>query len=489
MPKLNEILRVYEHLLINNRLIVGQATMFQIDSWILLLIATFIVLIQIKRVQTYPYFAHKHRLIAIYLAVSLPGFTYFFHYNWGLEHIIMSIAMAMGISFSFINPVNAISFFAANLLLRPWEQMEKNLVMSMIPKTLAFLSFFAFLTDVIRYNAFGMVWHRSWKILLLFTVWLFMSTFVRNDPDSAQYYFFETYFKYVIVFFLMLNQVRDKLGFQTIMFSSIIACLGIALKALYYTQDVADLSIGPVRLESLGQLGNSNDLGAVFIFIFPFVFIPLIQKKAGIFAQTLAMALAGLFFWVLWETQSRTALLAFTTIIGLYVLLQIKHLFLRGSVAAFGLAFFLLLQLNLKRTEDDMSESTKSRINYTIAGINMAVRNPIFGVGFNGYPSNFTRYAPELQSEWGHRTAHSSWILALAESGFIGFFLYVALYLVSLYQAWIVREHVPSLLYVTIGYGISMSFLSHTYMFFPFALFALTAVAERLYQPQINQLA
>ena len=56
----------------------------------------------------------------------------------------------------------------------------------------------------------------------------------------------------------------------------------------------------------------------------------------------------------------------------------------------------------------------------------MAIHNPLLGVGYNGYVNSFERYADSLRYEWGHRTAHNSWVLVLAETGFPGLMLFVS---------------------------------------------------------------
>jgi hypothetical protein len=109
----------------------------------------------------------------------------------------------------------------------------------------------------------------------------------------------------------------------------------------------------------------------------------------------------------------------------------------------------------------------------------MVVHSPIFGVGFSGYPMEFEHYAPRF-IESGVRTAHSSWFLALAETGFLGFALFLGLFLWALRTSWNLRKIFPELFFATLGYGIAMSFLSHTYAIYFYILLGVVFVASRL---------
>jgi O-antigen ligase len=109
----------------------------------------------------------------------------------------------------------------------------------------------------------------------------------------------------------------------------------------------------------------------------------------------------------------------------------------------------------------------------------MAIKNPVFGVGYEAYEENFERYATEILFEWGHRTAHNSWILALAELGLIGFLLYIAIYVTSIQSAIRIFETSPEFLTALAGYGAAMTFLSHTYLLYPYFLFGLVGAARR----------
>ena len=113
----------------------------------------------------------------------------------------------------------------------------------------------------------------------------------------------------------------------------------------------------------------------------------------------------------------------------------------------------------------------------------MAAHNPLFGVGYAQHPEQYMSYAVGHIYERGNRTAHSSWFLALGESGVVGFVLFVGFFVGVVKVAWKNRGQRPAQLYSVAGYGVAMSFLSHTYAHYFYTLMALVlasdGVAER----------
>ena len=109
----------------------------------------------------------------------------------------------------------------------------------------------------------------------------------------------------------------------------------------------------------------------------------------------------------------------------------------------------------------------------------MAIYHPLLGVGFGQFPENFETYATEIAGEYGQRTAHSTWILALAEGGWIGLFLLGSLYYVGAIRGAVrIFSEDPSWFFAAMSYGTAITFLSHTYLLFPYILIAIISSAE-----------
>jgi O-antigen ligase len=115
-----------------------------------------------------------------------------------------------------------------------------------------------------------------------------------------------------------------------------------------------------------------------------------------------------------------------------------------------------------------LEASQENRITYWKAATKIALHHPIFGVGYDEFPANV----------WQHQTAHSSWFLAFAESGLIGGWLFILFFLYVLRTAWRNRERWPAQLFAIVGYGVTMTFLSHTYLIYPYVLSGLILASD-----------
>ena len=93
----------------------------------------------------------------------------------------------------------------------------------------------------------------------------------------------------------------------------------------------------------------------------------------------------------------------------------------------------------------------------------MTLHHPVFGVGYDQFPTNYESNLAGATNEFGVRAAHSSWFLAFAESGVPGGLLFLSFFIIVLKTAWRNRELWPDQLYSVVGTGVVMSFLSHTY--------------------------
>jgi len=79
--------------------------------------------------------------------------------------------------------------------------------------------------------------------------------------------------------------------------------------------------------------------------------------------------------------------------------------------------------------EEEQEESALSRVHFWTVAVDMAMINPIFGIGFNGYNKTYDGY-DFSNGKYGHgRSVHSSFFGVLAELGYMGICLYLAILL------------------------------------------------------------
>jgi len=166
------------------------------------------------------------------------------------------------------------------------------------------------------------------------------------------------------------------------------------------------------RIQYVGIFSDPNDLGLLFVSVLPMAFY--LSSRGGLLglARLFWLAAAALLLYGVYLTNSRGALLAVAALAGVWLWLR------RGIVTAVvigGLGLVGMTMLPSRLQDLDASESSAAgRVDAWYEGMQMFFSQPLFGVG----AGNFT--------EHNYLTAHNSFVLVLAETGFVGFTIWLA---------------------------------------------------------------
>lgn len=167
------------------------------------------------------------------------------------------------------------------------------------------------------------------------------------------------------------------------------------------------------RIQYVGIFSDPNDLAMLFVMSIPMAL--LLSGGGGL------LGLRRLFWWAVaatllygvYLTDSRGAFLAVMAMAGVWLWLR-KGLLIAGAMGAAGMAGLLMLPTRMQ--ELDAGESSAyGRIETWYDGIQMFIEHPLLGVGVG----NFTEHT------W--LTAHNSFVLVLAETGILGYTLWLAM--------------------------------------------------------------
>ncbi|MEI8346368.1 MAG: O-antigen ligase family protein, partial [Pseudomonadota bacterium] len=220
------------------------------------------------------------------------------------------------------------------------------------------------------------------------------------------------------------------------------------------------------------------DLAAIIVMALPLAIMSFWESQYRSIALFLTLLFGGLGLELIWWTKSRGALLGLIVMLTVFFIIKVQNIRYR-VMGVMAILLISILAYNtvgsiLQRSSSDLEESFQGRLNYIKAGLNMAVRNPIFGVGLGGFHRNFYQYSWDgtSGSKKGH-TIHSTWFLILCENGFPAFILFMGILSISFKQAWRMRQAYPQYLLSLGAYATCMSFLSHSYTLYPFILMAL----------------
>lgn len=405
-------------------------------------------------------------------------FIYFFN-NFGVEAFFLAFSFSLALTFSVLDPKYAVSFFVFLLISRPWEYFKNDLMLSM-PRDVFFICAMSFIGHKILRKQFFFEWSLTTAVLLAYAAWTFFGAILCGHSSIAMHEYSEVFIKGVIAYLLIVNVIDRKETVLPVQAALILAVSEKAAISFYKSMILGEVAEGG-RLTSVGILENSNDIAAILLLGIPF--IALFFKDIG--NRALAFLLGAISTCVLvalvWESKSRGAVLSLGALAVAAFWLRAKNkkmasiIVVAGAVAMFG------LMSAVKRDAKDLDGSTSNRIIYWKAGINMGVRNPLFGVGIAGYNRNLLAYANgHVGTEGKNKTIHSTWLLSLAESGIPGFILFCSMWPLAMIGAYRIREKHPEYFLALVSYGLAITFLSHTYMLYPYILLAMTNASSRL---------
>lgn len=413
-------------------------------------------------------------LIGIFLGLFL-----LFINEWGALGIIISFAFALLITLSIYDPKYAVAFFIFLLISRPWE-IFKDQMMSGMPRDIFILCFLSFLGHKIIRKRFYFQWNLASAFVLFFAIWTFFSI-IPTGSVGAMVDYEEVFIKGIIVYFLIVNVVDKKEFILPVQSALVLGITEKALMSFYNSMFLGKVSDGD-RLTSVGILENSNDIAAIMILVVPFTFVFLKGITNTIIRYTISLVIFSFYAFLIWQSKSRGAVLGIGTLCIAWFWLKATNKKMASLIVVFGLIGSLGAMSMIQRNAEDVEGSTSNRKIYWGAALNMGIKNPLLGVGYNGFPKNLLLYTDgHVGTEGKHKTAHSTWLLALSETGIIGFVFYMGIWFCSLRSAWGMRAEHPEFLLGIISYGTAITFLSHTYMLYPYILLGLTVASGQFY--------
>lgn len=286
-------------------------------------------------------------------------------------------------------------------------------------------------------------------------------------------------------------------------------CAGMGLIIVTYLASGRDVQ---GRLTGgAGTLGNSNLFAMQLEMGLPFLAVPLIGRRKVSFSSVLAMAVMLVSAVLVLMTGSRSGLVALCLMAFLYFLTATPFGKLRVGILAIlaGAATLLFLPSTLVQryatifsndveTTSEAQQSTIQRMKQLDQSWRLTLDNPFFGVG----PGVFVVAAAEESKQRNERASwletHNSYTQVSSETGFPGFFLYLALI-----AAWILpalklfrsvrkkKEHrelkllLLCLLLAFVGTLVNMGFSSNAYLLYLPALGGLAVALVRCGRAQL----
>ncbi|MGL6625007.1 O-antigen ligase family protein [Aeromonas jandaei] len=218
-------------------------------------------------------------------------------------------------------------------------------------------------------------------------------------------------------------------------------CL-VALVALYNKSSGIGL-VEETRVtigRELGSvLGDPNDLALVLLFPAGFSLSLLLNSGNGMGGRILGAVGFVLVGAAIIATQSRGGLLGICAVCGLFAWQRVKSktlLFVCGTLAL--LVLFVAAGISDRASggaaESGVDASAMGRIYAWQAAWGMALAHPLIGVGLSNFYYNYFFYSPHWDGL--NHAVHSTWFGVLAETGFVGLFIFICMVVVTFYRTW-----------------------------------------------------
>lgn len=278
-----------------------------------------------------------------------------------------------------------------------------------------------FMKDKIR-----ITWTRESIILLVFILWMVLTTFFATQPVLAEEQLIKV-LKIQIMIFATLVLIKERHQLDQLIWIIVISLGLYGVKGGIFTLTTGGAYhvMGPNGT----FIGGNNEIGLALIMTLPLMrYLQLRMTKAWqrnlftIAMITTVIAILG--------TQSRGALLGLC-VMGLMLILKSRRRVLILLLVALMVpltikimpdAWFARMQTIETYKED---QSAMGRINAWWFAFNMAVDRPLVGGGFQSFQwKNFQKYAPDPNDV---HDAHSIYFEVLGEQGFVGFGLFMLL--------------------------------------------------------------
>lgn len=342
-----------------------------------------------------------------------------------------------------------------------------------------------------------MVWSRETWLLILFTLWMILTTLFAFDPPAAVEYL-RRVLKILLFAFLTIYLITDKEKLVGLVWVTVASLAFYGVKGGIFTLTGGGIHwvLGPEG----SFIGGNNEIGLALIMTVPLMFFLLhqLEKKWARYAMMLAIFLTGL---AIVGSQSRGGFIGIIAMSG-FLWLKSRH---KISVGVLILILAIVVAMLMPETWWERMESIRNykqdpsamgRINAWWTAWNVASDN-LLGGGFKMFTiTTFHLYAPDPLDI---HDAHSIYFQVLGEHGFIG----LGIFLLLGFTTWFrcgrmirIARNKPELKWVgdlasmlqvsLIGYGVSGAFLGLAYFDYYYHLIAITLITWSLAREATN---
>lgn len=396
-------------------------------------------------IQTHPSIAQRWvtPAIVILAALAITGWVAFQLGQGnpeGANPLIIGAVVALLLYFIFQQPYLGLAIMLFTL---PIDQSLPDIpyVTSLFP-VMGAITVLAYANDRYRrkQTLLPRKFHWSWLFGLLFVIWLFIS-----NPDAAlrqgRGVGLLTYFQLWVMLWLVIELMDEPKKFRHVMWLFVIGCMISAYVASTEVQMGDTFDTGRNASGGLGGISASARLFTVAFLMLFYLRGQLDKKHRYLIIVTWAMQIFLL--QGITATGSRTGILVVVLGIVLMLLSPTSKIKPQRVIIPFIVAFTIYSVVpasywdsmwnSIFPTIQEGDDTLAIRYDLWEAAIRMVQDKPITGVGVNQFVRNVRAYSDPLSKVY-ITGAHSIYFSVLAETGVIGFGLYMSMVAAALYS-------------------------------------------------------
>lgn len=378
-----------------------------------------------------------------------------------------------------------------------------------IPLFLSIGSLTALIWQVGVTRQIKLFWCKEFTLLTSFLLLVIIGVVFASNHPLAIEYFKNIYWKIILMTFAIAILVRTP---QQLAFTlKIITLAGVLVGIVAIQNKLGGIGLVEGTRVTIGRelgsmLGDPNDLALVLMFPTSFAVGLLVTHQLPWHQRLIGFIAIPILFWAIIATQSRGGLLGIMAVFGIYGLQRIKSKVLLISIAIIAGGFLFVVAGISDRASGGAAEagvdaSAMGRLYAWEAAFKMALTNPLTGVGLDNFYSNYFYYSPHWDGL--NHAVHSTWFGVLAETGFLGLSVFIALIVVliknanrTLQSVKAVKDRIDPAIYTSaqavfaglMGTIVSGTFLTQGFNWPIYILAALVVAVSKTAQVALNQL-
>lgn len=305
-----------------------------------------------------------------------------------------------------------------------------------LPVLLAMTSF-AVLAWSIFSGRVQIYWTRELSVFAAFFTVVCIGAVLATNRAVAFESLTGTYAKIAIIVLAIAWMTQSLREFKMASAFIYIAGLIVALTALYNSASGIGLVEGTrvtIGRDIGSMLGDPNDLALVLLFPSAFGLSYVMSPGMKMWERILGFSVFALMFAAIFATQSRGGLLGILAVMGVYAWYRVpsKSLLIAAGLCG-AIVLYVLAGIGERSSgglhEGGLDESAKGRLYAWEAAFWMAVHKPFFGIGISNFIYNYWEYCHYWDGQ--NHAVHSTWFGVLAETGFLGFGLFISLLIMN----------------------------------------------------------